>query len=83
VLRRLQDQATPAPVAVAVDGREAGVWSGSAFQGNSSKRWLESDYELPPRLTAGRTSILVTLTPANVGETATAYSLQALSRGST
>jgi hypothetical protein len=82
VLRRLQDQGTPTPVNVTVDGRQAGVWLGAAFQGNPSKRWLESDYELPPRLTPGRSSIRVTLSPTNPGETATAYSLQALARRS-
>jgi hypothetical protein len=77
VLRRLHDQATPAPMNVTVDGEQAGIWPGGAFQGNTSKRWLESDYELPPRLTAGRSSIVITLTPTTPGGTATAYSLQA------
>ena len=78
LLRRLQDQSTPAPVDVSVDGRPAGVWAGGAFQGNWSKRWLESDYALPRRLTANRSRITVTLTPALPGETASAYSLAAL-----
>jgi hypothetical protein len=77
VLRRLQDQATPAPVAVTVDGQPAGVWPGAAFQGNGSKRWLESDYELPPGLTAHRSTIVLTLSPVVAGESATAYSLEA------
>jgi hypothetical protein len=50
------------------------------FEGNSSKRWLESDYALPPGLTTGRSAIVLTLTPANQGEIATAYSLQALAQ---
>jgi hypothetical protein len=82
VLRRLQDQATPAPVEVTVDGQPAGIWPGAAFQGNPSKRWLEDDYGLPPKLTAGRSRITVTLSPANAAETATAYSLQAFALSS-
>jgi hypothetical protein len=82
VLRRLQDQATTTPVNVTVDGQQAGIWAGGAFQGNASKRWLESDYELAPQLTAGRSLITVTLSPTNPGQTATAYSLQALARRS-
>jgi hypothetical protein len=82
VLRRLQDQDTPAAVEVSVDGEPAGVWPGAAFQGNPSKRWLESDYELPPRITSGRSTLTVTLTPATPGETATAYALAAMARRS-
>jgi D-arabinan exo alpha-(1,3)/(1,5)-arabinofuranosidase (non-reducing end) len=81
VLRRLQDQNAPAPVAVSVNGKPAGIWAGAAFQGNSSKRWLESDYPLRPQLSANRSQIVVTLTPIDPEETASAYSLQALARG--
>jgi len=82
VLRRLQNQTTPVPVDVTVDGHGAGVWPGAAFQGNWSKRWLESDYALPPDLTVRRSTIVVSLTPTDPTETATAYTLQALSLNS-
>jgi hypothetical protein len=80
VLRRLQDQATPAPVEVLVDGHAIGTWAGAAFQGNPVRRWLESDFEIPPKLTSGRRTVVVTLEPSSTGETATAYSLEALTR---
>jgi hypothetical protein len=79
VLRRLLDQSTPAPVGVSVDGQPAGTWTGPAFQGNPSKQWLEDDYDLPSALTAGKSSLRITLTPTN-SVTATAYELQALTR---
>jgi hypothetical protein len=77
VLRRLQDQNVSAPVNVSVNGRPAGIWPGGDFQGNRSKRWLESEYSLPPHLTAHRSTVVVTLAPVSPEETATAYSLQA------
>lgn len=80
VLRRLQDQDTPAPVEVTLNGKPVGVWPGADFQGNSSKRWLETDYELPGVLTTGRSALVITLAPT--GAAATAYSLQALARTS-
>lgn len=83
VLRRLQDQNAPAPVEVTVDGEPVGVWPGAPFQGNPSKRWLESDYELPATVTAGHSALVVTLAPTSTTETATAYSLQAFMRRST
>ena len=78
VLRRLLDQSSVAPLAVAVDGRPAGVWAGNVIA-NPVKRWLESDFELPLRATGDRQRIRVTLTPV-AGTLGTAFELQALSR---
>jgi hypothetical protein len=78
VLRRLADQATAVPVGVLVDGHPAGTWAGADFRGNPLKRWLETDFALPPRLTAGRSHLTVTLLPAKHGQSATAYRLAAL-----
>jgi hypothetical protein len=77
ILRRLQDQQSSVPVTVTIDGRPAGVWQGGAFQGNPLKRWLESDFAVPARLTTGKSAITVTLRPLHSGETATAFVLQA------
>ena len=77
VLRRLQDQNVSAPVNVSVNGKSAGIWPGGDFQGNPSKRLLESECALPPRLTAHRSTVIVTLAPVSPEEAATAYSLQA------
>jgi hypothetical protein len=65
---------------VTLNGKPVGVWPGADFQGNSSKRWLETDYELPGVLTTGRSALVITLAPT--GAAATAYSLQALARTS-
>jgi hypothetical protein len=78
VIRRLLDQSSVVPVAVAVDGRPGGLWVPNAFS-NPAKRWLESDFDLPPALTAGKHRIRVTLTPVG-GAIANAYDLRTLSR---
>jgi hypothetical protein len=77
VLRRLTDQAPPlVPLAVSVDGVAAGTWASATATPNPSKRWLEDDFALPPRLTSGRSTLRVTLTPES-GGTATLYGLEA------
>jgi hypothetical protein len=78
VLRRLEDQSTVAPVAVTVDGRPAGLWAPNAFP-NPAKRWLETDFDLPPAVTARKHRIRVGLIPIR-GTTATAYELRTFSR---
>lgn len=79
LLRRLLDAGGKAPseIAVTVDGIPAGTWW--LPQTNPVKRWLEDDFELPAALTAGKTSIRVTLTPMGTAAE-TAYSLEAYSR---
>jgi hypothetical protein len=77
VLRRLADQAPPlVPMGVSVDGAPAGTWTSVSAAPNPSKRWLEDDFALPPRLTSGRSTLHVTLTPES-GGTATLYGLEA------
>ncbi|MEU6076362.1 DUF2961 domain-containing protein [Micromonospora sp. NPDC047074] len=61
-LRRHSDQQSGYQQAnVAVDGAPAGVWSQPL--GNARQRWLADEFVLPAALTAGRTSVTVTLTP--------------------
>ena len=62
IVRRLSDQANGYQAAdVKVDGRDAGTWLQPLR--NTSLRWLEDDYELPPRLTEGKRTITVELAP--------------------
>ena len=62
VLRRLSDQANGyQSAAVKVDGRAAGTWLQPLA--NPHKRWLEDEFELPARLTAGKRTITVELVP--------------------
>ncbi|WP_431879078.1 glycoside hydrolase family 172 protein [Amycolatopsis sacchari] len=61
-LRRLSDQSKAFQhAAVFVDGQPAGEW----YQplGNTYSRWLEDSFDLPPALTAGRSSVEVRLEP--------------------
>jgi hypothetical protein len=81
VLRGLFDEAPPlVPLAVGVDGRPAGVWTSPTQVPNPAKRWLEDDYDLPPRLTARKRRIRVTLAPAITGAQANLFGIRALSR---
>ncbi len=60
VLRRLLDQKVFGQrAAVRVDGRRAGVWFNPGS--NSIKRWAESDFVLPGRLTRGKSRVHVGL----------------------
>jgi hypothetical protein len=78
-LRRLTDRGSvPAPLAVTVDGAPAGTWTSVAQTSSGAKRWLEDDYALGPGLTAGRSALRITLTPAP-GTQASLYRLEALS----
>jgi hypothetical protein len=78
-LRRLTDRGgVPVPLAVTVDGAPAGTWTSVAQTSSDAKRWLEDDYALGSRLTAGRSALHVTLTPAP-GTQASLYRLEALS----
>ncbi|MFV2116062.1 DUF2961 domain-containing protein [Micromonospora sp. LOL_025] len=62
-LRRHGDQAGAyQQVAVSVDGRPAGVWRQPL--GNDRQRWSADEFVLPAALTAGRSTVTVTLTPA-------------------
>ncbi|GIF86343.1 glycoside hydrolase family 172 protein [Catellatospora bangladeshensis] len=62
-LRRVGDQQQPyQQAAVTVDGAAAGTWLQPL--GNGAQRWLADEFALPTALTAGKSSITVTLTPA-------------------
>ncbi|MER7893706.1 DUF2961 domain-containing protein [Micromonospora sp. NPDC094482] len=62
-LRRQGDQQSGhQQAAVAVDGAAAGVWLQPL--GNARQRWLADEFVLPASLTAGRSAVTVTLTPA-------------------
>lgn len=78
LLRRLSDQANPYQAArVTVDGKDAGTWQQPL--GNKTRRWLDDGHPLPAALTAGKTSITVTLEPTG-SATWDAAAYQALSR---
>ncbi|MFD9796867.1 glycoside hydrolase family 172 protein [Streptomyces sp. NPDC059070] len=62
-LRRTSDQQrAPQHAQVSVDGHPLHPWY--QLLGNSSRRWLDDTYQLPPSLTRGRHSLTITLTPA-------------------
>ncbi|MFI1197804.1 DUF2961 domain-containing protein [Micromonospora sp. NPDC020750] len=62
-LRRHADQFSGyQQAAVSVDGVPAGVWSQPL--GNARRRWLADEFVLPAALTAGKSTVTVTLTPA-------------------
>jgi hypothetical protein len=80
VLRGLFDVAPPlSALRVSVDGHPAGLWASPTAIANPAKRWLEDDFDLPPKLTAGKSRVRVTLTPAWQPKT-DLYELKALSR---
>ncbi|MGC4808865.1 DUF2961 domain-containing protein [Micromonospora sp. DT233] len=61
-LRRTGEQGAAGQAAtVALDGVTVGVWSQP--QGNATQRWRSDEFALPASVTAGRSSITVTLTP--------------------
>ncbi|MBE7558209.1 DUF2961 domain-containing protein [bacterium] len=61
-LRRVFDQKEARQWAeVWIDGEKAGDWYDA--DGNPYKRWAESDFELPPRLTKGRRRLHVEFRP--------------------
>ncbi|MFC7880008.1 DUF2961 domain-containing protein [Isoptericola sp. NPDC057391] len=79
-LRRLGDQAEAGQsVAVSVDGEAAGTWSQPTS--NTSQRWLEDTFMLPPALTRGERRVTVTLTPTDGAPAWSAASYQVLSHG--
>ena len=60
IIRRLLDQGTFGQRAeVLVDGKRAGIWFTPGS--NPTKRWAESDFQLPAALTAGKRRIAVQL----------------------
>ena len=62
-LVRTSDQNTAYQSAeVSVDGVAAGSWLQPL--GNSAHRWLDDSFDLPPATTAGKRSIVVTITPS-------------------
>lgn len=78
VLRRDSDQQNPYQQAdVTVDGQKAGTWLEPL--GNSDHRWLDDEYTLPAALTAYKSHLTVTLTPAAGSPAWTAASYSALS----
>lgn len=79
LLRRMSDQANAYQQAdVTVDGQPAGTWLEPL--GNADHRWLDDTFWLPSALTAGKSVITVTLTPATgtPGWTAARYTAQSL-----
>ena len=62
VLRRTSDQLTGyQSAAVAIDGTPAGIWLEP--RSNGAHRWLDDNYLVPDRLTAGKNLVTVSLTP--------------------
>jgi Protein of unknown function (DUF2961) len=79
LLRRTSDQATGYQSAdVAVDDIPAGTWLQP--RSNGSHRWLDDTYLVPPRLTAGKNLVTITLTPTPDSPpwTASRYHIDAL-----
>ncbi|MCW3842470.1 DUF2961 domain-containing protein [Micromonospora yasonensis] len=77
-LRRTSDQQNGyQSAAVSVDGQPAGVWTQPL--GNPGQRWLTDEYALPATLTAGKSSITVTLSPQAGSPAWTASRYSALS----
>ncbi|MBA8822898.1 hypothetical protein FHX42_000227 [Saccharopolyspora lacisalsi] len=65
-LRRLSDQAqSHQKVRVRVDGKTVGTWLQPL--GNRSHRWLQDGFDIPPAMTAGKSSIRVELVPVGNG----------------
>ncbi|GAB3420732.1 glycoside hydrolase family 172 protein [Flindersiella endophytica] len=63
-LRRISNQTSAYQSArVTVDGTDAGLWTQPLA--NRQRQWLDDFYQLPAALTAGKTRITVTLTPAD------------------
>jgi D-arabinan exo alpha-(1,3)/(1,5)-arabinofuranosidase (non-reducing end) len=59
-LRRLFDQQGPRQAArVMIDGAFAGTWLDA--KGNEFLRWAESDFDIAPRLTAGKRAVTIEL----------------------
>jgi hypothetical protein len=78
VLRRISDQQNAYQQAeVTVNGHDAGSWL--ELLGNTSHRWLDDDYQLPASLTAGHSTLDITITPASGAPAWTAASYAALS----
>jgi hypothetical protein len=62
VLRRTSDQASAYQAArVYVEGVDVGVWLQPL--GNPSRRWLDDTFQIPARLSAGRTKLSIRLVP--------------------
>jgi hypothetical protein len=63
ILQRTSDQNTGYQAAeITVDGTDLGRWLQPLA--NTYHRWLDDQYAIPVSVTAGRSSITVTLTPA-------------------
>lgn len=65
ILRRRTDQGlNPQSAEVFVDGDSAGIWAlvDTNFSG-VSKRWIDSEFELPGSLTAGKTNLNIRIDP--------------------
>lgn len=77
-LRRMSDQSIGwQSAAVAVNGRPAGTWLQPLA--NSSRTWLEDDFQLPPALTMGQRRLVITVTPTAGAPAWSAATYQALS----
>jgi hypothetical protein len=79
VIRRTSDQSHPYQRArVLVDGQPAGTWLQPL--GNGHSRWLQDEFGLPASLTAGKTSVRVTLVPSVDGPAWSAARYDVLSK---
>lgn len=80
VLRRMSDQNVPwQSAAVTVDGQPAGTWLQPL--GNATMRWLQDYFQIPPALTADKTSLSITITSTAGGPAWSAASYEVLSLG--
>lgn len=78
-LRRLSDQQQAyQQVEVRIDGKSAGVWMQPL--GNAYFRWLEDNFDIPPALTAGKSSAQVELIPVSGAPAWSASRYQVFSR---
>ncbi|MGB3437154.1 MAG: glycoside hydrolase family 172 protein [Actinophytocola sp.] len=79
-LLRLGDQnAAYQRATVLVNGKRVGEWLQPL--GNAHSRWLEDSFELPASATEGKSSVTVTIQPADGGPAWSAATYRVLSRG--
>src|SRR5699024_4099331 len=78
-LRRMSDQQQSYQnVQVRIDGEPAGQWLQP--RGNEHHRWLEDNFDVPARLTAGKDQVRVELVPVDGAPAWSAASYTAFSR---
>jgi hypothetical protein len=78
-IRRTSDQgAGPQAVRVLVDGKDAGIWLQPLS--NTFHRWRDDTFDVPAALTAGKSSLSLTLTPLEGTAPWSAAGYEALTR---